>query len=122
MENKIGSFVRGAGNMFQVEKPEKDESFEPDARGAVSISFAGSAIGLRELSSADVFELLLFNNQDIINPLATTPLSFIQDASGKMQYSVQQSLTLPPGLYYYSIEEGREQVFAGRFFVGKPNK
>jgi hypothetical protein len=58
---------------------------------------------------------------DAAMPLASLPLELKKDAAG-FAFEVRPRLKFQSGLYYFTVEQQGEMVYAGKFTIGKLKK
>ncbi|MBK9017949.1 MAG: hypothetical protein IPM82_30075 [Saprospiraceae bacterium] len=121
MEALVSSGLRSfEGLTFSMTSPSNSAEFTPDKKGETSVRFAGVLEGP---SGEPPFEpvLAIFNNKDVAKPLISLPLELKKDAVGSA-FEVRQRLKFLPGLYYFTIEQDNELMYAGKFTIGGVKK
>jgi hypothetical protein len=108
---------------LNLNTPNDDDDFALNKAGEALVPFSGS-FETKEKATAFDLVLLIFNNRDINNPLKSVPLELQQTAPGELTFDFRQRLTLPPGLYYFSIEfrDDGTPLYNGKFTIGKGKK
>lgn len=118
MEAFIKSNVRSESLQINMSRPALGIRLIPNEKGAVSLSFTGTA-EWRDDSSPTELVLSFFDNRNTNQPLMAVPIRLQKDALNSLKFDLQQSLKFPPGLYYFTLEEvdKGEVLYAGKFLI-----
>ena len=120
MEAAVSSGVRSKNMDVKISSPSNGADFRLNEKREAIVLFAGRVEGISE-TEPEAFALAVFNNKDATKPLFSVPLEWGKDAAG-WAFEVRQPLKFQPGLYYFTIEQEGEVVYAGKFTIGKLKK
>lgn len=114
MEKLVNGNFMGEGLTVKIGSPLPDADFVLNKKGDALVRFAGV---IEDESLA--LRLSIFNNRESRESLLSIPFQPQKDAAGKHAFDFQQPLHLPPGLYYFLIEEKKSGALlsVGRFTI-----
>lgn len=109
------------GAEVQIKIPAVGADFSSQ-NGLVKVNFAGT-VPANEDPQEFPLQINLYNNRSSDTPVAqfTPAISNRKEPSEKWNYTSRQTLRLPAGLYYYTLERrtDAELIFVGKFTVDK---
>jgi len=109
------------GTEIQINSPAPGADFSIQ-NGQVKVNFAGTVLADDDQEEFPL-QINLYNNRSSDTPIAqfTPAISNRKEPSEKWNYTSRQTLRLPAGLYYYTLERraDAELIFVGKFTVDK---
>lgn len=121
-EDRLGSGVRATDGSAEMKSPAMGADFAPE-NGQVKITFRGTAPADADTARYPL-ALKIYTNRPVssqASPLRVLPtISNRSATTGKWAFYASQTLSLRPGLYYFTLERqaDEELLFVGKFTVG----
>lgn len=117
MEALVNSSSRSDGDFaLNLTVPINNAPFASDKKGETVIRFAGQLSGNTHDPSSEL-TLNVFNNKDVNSVLVSKSLE-VKLESDVLAFDVRQRMKLPFGLYYFTIQQDGDILYAGKFTIG----
>lgn len=118
MEAFVNSSLRSESVLVKMTRPRPGAQVMPNANETFNLRFTGS-IQLPDDQQNPALVLAIFDNRDANKPLLSIPLKTQKSDAGKWSFDRRQDLKYPMGLYYFTLENDGEVLYAGKILLGK---
>ncbi len=124
LPEKLMKPVRSS-SLFKFEYPQQNENFKKQFNGKVKIKFKGIVYNFQISDINPVYIKIFSNNEedyDNDSPLMDFIIPFkINTQKNVYSFDFFESLSLPRGLYYYTVEQEDNEnlLYIGKFFVNQ---
>jgi hypothetical protein len=99
-------------------RPRPGAQVMPDTKETFRLRFTGS-VQLPADQQNPALALAIFDNRNTNKPLLNLPLKIQKGDAGKWSFDRRQDLKYPMGLYYFTLENDGEILYAGKILLGK---